>query len=82
MKHPSVLLCAVVAKPDPKWGEVPFAFVELKPDENPTSDEIIDFCREHLAGFKTPKGVSLGELPKTATGKIQKFQLRERLKET
>ncbi|MYG10798.1 MAG: AMP-binding protein [Rhodobacteraceae bacterium] len=82
MKHPSVLLCAVVAKPDSKWGEVPYAFVELKPDENPSSDEIIDFCREHLAGFKTPKGVRFGELPKTATGKIQKFQLREQLKET
>ncbi|MCY4184563.1 MAG: AMP-binding protein [Rhodobacteraceae bacterium] len=79
MKHPSVLLCAVVAKPDQTWGEVPFAFVELKPDENPTSNDIIAFCREHLAGFKIPKGVSFGELPKTATGKIQKFQLREQL---
>ncbi len=82
MKHPSVLLCAVVAKPDPKWGEVPFAFIELKPNEMPSPDDIIHFCRKHLAGFKTPKGVTFGELPKTATGKIQKFQLREQLKIT
>lgn len=80
MKHPSVLLCAVVAKPDSKWGEVPFVFVELKPNENPSPEDIIGFCREYLAGFKIPKGVIFGELPKTATGKIQKFQLREQLK--
>ena len=80
MKHPSVLLCAVVAKPDSKWGEVPYAFIELKPETSPSPDDITSFCREYLAGYKIPKGVSFGELPKTATGKIQKFQLREQLK--
>lgn len=79
MKHPSVLLCAVVAKKDPKWGEVPHAFIELKRNKDSSPEEIIAFCRDHLAGFKIPKGVSFGELPKTATGKIQKFQLRASL---
>ena len=69
MHHPSVSLCAVVAKPDAKWGEVPFAFVELKQDAACSADEIIAFCRESLAGFKVPKGVVFQELPKTATGK-------------
>jgi fatty-acyl-CoA synthase len=78
MHHPAVALCAVVAKPDETWGEVPCAFVELKPDADPTEEELIRFCREHLAGFKTPKRVIFEELPKTSTGKIQKFQLRER----
>ncbi len=76
MHHPAVSLCAVVAKPDPKWGEVPFAFVELKPGSDATEEELIAFCRRALAGFKTPKGVAFMDLPKTATGKIQKFELR------
>ena len=76
-KHPAVLAAGVVAKPDEKWGEVPMAFIELKPGEDATAEEIIAFCRERLAGFKTPKAVEFGELPKTSTGKIQKFILRE-----
>ena len=78
-RHPAVSLAAVVAMPDDKWGEVPCAFVELKDGASATEDEIIDFCREHLAGFKRPKHVVFGELPKTATGKIQKFELRASL---
>ena len=77
-KHPAVLAAGVVAKPDEKWGEVPMAFIELKEGENATAEEIIAFCREQLAGFKTPKAIEFGELPKTSTGKIQKFILRER----
>ncbi len=77
-KHPAVLAAGVVAKPDEKWGEVPMAFIELKPGETATESEITSFCREHLAGFKTPKAVEFGELPKTSTGKIQKYLLRER----
>jgi fatty-acyl-CoA synthase len=76
--HPAVLLCAVVAKPDEKWGEVPCAFVELKPGAQATADELIAYARARLAGFKTPKAVVFGELPKTATGKIQKYELRNR----
>jgi fatty-acyl-CoA synthase len=76
-KHPSVAAAAVVAKPDEKWGETPCAFVELKPGGEATQEEIIAFCRESLAGFKAPKRVVFGELPKTTTGKIQKFVLRE-----
>jgi fatty-acyl-CoA synthase len=79
-KHAAVSLAAVVAKPDPKWGEVPCAFVELKPGADVTEAELIAFCREALAGFKTPKRVIFGELPKTSTGKIQKFLLREQAK--
>ncbi|MDU9003986.1 AMP-binding protein [Sedimentitalea todarodis] len=78
MGHPDVLLAAVVAKPDEKWGEVPCAFVELKDGANPTEVELIAFCRKTLAGFKTPKSVVFQELPKTSTGKIQKFELRRR----
>lgn len=74
--HPSVSLCAVVAKPDERWGEVPCAFIELKRGRTATEDEIIAFVRERLAGFKTPKQVIFCELPKTSTGKIQKFELR------
>ncbi len=77
MGHPAVNLCAVVAKPDEKWGEVPCAFVELKPDASASEAEIISYARERLAGFKTPKAVIFGDLPKTATGKIQKFELRQ-----
>ncbi|WP_296762839.1 AMP-binding protein [Sediminimonas sp.] len=74
--HPDVLLCAVVAKPDDKWGEVPCAFVELKDGHSADEATLIAFARERLAGFKTPKRVVFRELPKTSTGKIQKFQLR------
>ena len=82
MRHPAVLLCAVVAKPDAKWGEVPCAFVELKDGATVTGDDLIAFTRERLAGFKTPKAVVFRDLPKTATGKIQKFELRQAAKET
>jgi fatty-acyl-CoA synthase len=78
VKHPAVLECAIVAMPDEKWGEVPKAFVSLKPGENATEEEIIEFCRDQLAHFKCPKAVEFGELPKTSTGKIQKFRLREK----
>ena len=80
MAHPAVSLCAVVAKPDEKWGEVPCAFVELLPDGKVTESELIAFARESLAGFKTPKAVIFQELPKTSTGKIQKFELRKTFK--
>ncbi|MFQ3322498.1 MAG: fatty-acyl-CoA synthase [Pseudomonadales bacterium] len=82
-KHPAVLAAAVVAKPDDKWGETPCAFVELKLDvaEAPSADELITFCRDHLAGFKMPKTIVFADLPKTSTGKIQKFLLRQRAKE-
>ncbi|GHE03038.1 acyl-CoA synthetase [Allgaiera indica] len=76
MRHPAVSLCAVVAKPDQKWGEVPCAFVELKDGSQASEAELIAFARERLAGFKTPKKVIFSELPKTSTGKIQKFELR------
>jgi fatty-acyl-CoA synthase len=76
MHHPAVSLCAVVAKPDDKWGEVPCAFVELKPGATATEADLISHCRTRLAGFKTPKHVVFTELPKTSTGKIQKFELR------
>jgi fatty-acyl-CoA synthase len=75
-RHPAVSLCAVVAKPDDKWGEVPCAFVELKPGQSATEAELIAHCRSLLAGFKTPKLVVFSDLPKTSTGKIQKFELR------
>ncbi|MFN4056757.1 MAG: AMP-binding protein [Roseinatronobacter sp.] len=80
MKHPAVALAAVVAKPDEKWGEVPCACLELKPGAQVTEAEIIAFCRERLAGFKTPKKVVVMELPKTSTGKIQKFELRAQVR--
>ncbi|MDU6726144.1 MAG: long-chain-fatty-acid--CoA ligase [Bradyrhizobium sp.] len=75
-KHPAVLFAAVVAKPDPKWGEVPCAFIELKDGAQATEAEIIAYCRSHMSGFKTPKVVVFGPIPKTSTGKIQKFLLR------
>ena len=78
MGHDSVLLAAVVAQPDEKWGEVPCAFVEIKPGHNVTEADLITFARARLAGFKTPKRVVFQELPKTSTGKIQKFELRKR----
>ena len=80
-KHASVGEAAVVAMPDEKWGEVPCAFVELKIDAQASEDELIDFCAENMARFKRPKKVIFGELPKTATGKIQKSLLREKAKE-
>jgi|TARA_B100000768_G_scaffold30365_1_gene28806 fatty-acyl-CoA synthase len=80
MSHPSVMLCAVVAKVDDKWGEVPCAFVELKEGLNVTEEELIAFARTQLAGFKTPKHVFFQDLPKTSTGKIQKFELRQKTK--
>ena len=76
-KHPAVAIVAVVAMPDPKWGEVPCAFVELRDGKTCTAEEIIAHCRKHMAGFKIPKAVRFGEVPKTATGKIQKFSLRK-----
>jgi len=76
-RHPDVLAAAVVAKPDEKWGETPCAFVELKAGAGATAQELVAHCRKHLAGFKVPKAVVLGELPKTSTGKIQKFELRK-----
>ena len=78
-RHPDILVAAVVAKPDPRWGEVAAAFVELREGSAATEAEIIDFCRGHMARFKVPKQVIVGPLPKTATGKIQKFVLREQL---
>jgi fatty-acyl-CoA synthase len=79
-RHPAVLAAAVVAQPDAKWGETPCAFVEVKPAAAVTEAELIEHCRAHLARFKAPKKVIFGELPKTSTGKIQKFVLRERAK--
>ena len=78
VKHPAVLECAVVAMPHEKWGEVPKAFVALRPGMQVSERELIDFCREHLAHFKCPKAIEFTELPKTSTGKIQKFRLREK----
>ncbi|WP_426524770.1 acyl-CoA synthetase [Bradyrhizobium sp. McL0615] len=78
-KHPAVLFAAVVAKPDSKWGEVPCAFVELKEGAKATEADIIAFCRSHMSGFKTPKAVVFGAIPKTSTGKIQKFMLRNQV---
>jgi len=78
-KHPAVLFAAVVAKPDSKWGEVPCAFIELKENARATEAEIIAFCRSQMSGFKTPKAVVFGPIPKTSTGKIQKFMLRDQV---
>jgi len=76
-RHPAVLAAAVVAKPDPRWGETPCAFVELKAGAEVTAQDIVAHCKQHLAGFKVPRAVVFGELPKTSTGKIQKFELRK-----
>jgi fatty-acyl-CoA synthase len=76
-RHPDVLAAAVVARPDPKWGETPCAFVELKFGVHTTPEDIVRHCKAHLAGFKVPRFVVFGELPKTSTGKIQKFELRK-----
>jgi fatty-acyl-CoA synthase len=80
-RHPAVLEAAVVARPDPTWGETPCAFVTLKPEADAPAEDIIAFCRTHLAHFKAPRTVIFGPLPKTSTGKIQKFVLRERAKQ-
>jgi fatty-acyl-CoA synthase len=79
-RHPSVLACAVVAKPDPKWGESPLAFVELKSGASVSEADLIAHCKNLLASYKVPKEIRFEEIPKTSTGKIQKFQLRERAK--
>jgi fatty-acyl-CoA synthase len=78
--HPAVMLAAVVAQPDAKWGETPCAFIELKEGASASVEEIIEFCRARMARFKAPKTVIFGPLPRTSTGKIQKFLLRERAK--
>ncbi|KQW67950.1 acyl-CoA synthetase [Methylibium sp. Root1272] len=81
-RHPAVMACAVVAQPDPKWGETPIAYVELKPGAEVSSAELIAHCKSLLAGYKAPKAVRFEPIPKTSTGKIQKFQLRERARST
>ncbi|MDP9138680.1 MAG: AMP-binding protein, partial [Pseudomonadota bacterium] len=79
-KHPAVQAAAVVARPDEKWGETPCAFIELKPGRTASTDEILQWCRDGLARFKVPRHVVFAEIPKTSTGKIQKFKLREMAK--
>jgi fatty-acyl-CoA synthase len=79
-KHPAVAAVAVVAKPDDKWGETPCAFVELKPGSSATAEELIAWCRKHLAAYKCPRYMVFAEIPKTSTGKLQKFKLREAAK--
>ncbi len=80
-KHPAVAGVAVVAKPDDKWGETPCAFVELKPGSAADAAELIEFCGQHLARFKLPRHIVFSDLPRTSTGKIQKFVLREKAKQ-
>jgi len=80
-KHPAVQVVAVVAKPDDKWGETPCAFVELKPGTTASADELMAWCKSHLASYKCPRTIVFAEIPKTSTGKLQKFKLRERVKE-
>jgi fatty-acyl-CoA synthase len=77
-EHPAVELAAVVARPDEKWGETPCAFVELKPGMSATAEELIAWCQERLARYKCPRHVVFTEIPKTSTGKLQKYVLRER----
>jgi fatty-acyl-CoA synthase len=76
-QHPSVQLAAVVAKPDDKWGETPCAFIELKPGASASAEELIEWCKGRLARFKCPRHIVFTEIPKTSTGKVQKFALRE-----
>jgi fatty-acyl-CoA synthase len=78
VKHPAVLECAVIAIPDEKWGERPKAFVTLRAGQSATEQEIVEFCRQQIAHYKCPATVEFGELPKTSTGKVQKFVLREK----
>ena len=80
-KHPAVVACAVVARPDEKWGETPCAFIELKPGAEVSEDDILDWCRARLARYKVPRTVVFAEVPKTSTGKIQKFRLRQQAKD-
>jgi fatty-acyl-CoA synthase len=80
-RHPGVMEAAVVARPDAKWGETPCAFVNVKPGATVVEAEVIAWCRQHLAGFKVPRTIVFGELPKTSTGKIQKFLLRTRARD-
>ena len=77
-RHPAVMMAAVVAMPDARWGETPCAFIELRVGFQPTAAEIVEHCRQHLAGFTVPRAVVFGELPRTSTGKVQKFELRAR----
>jgi fatty-acyl-CoA synthase len=77
-RHPAVIACAVVAKPDPKWGETPLAFVEARPEARVSAEELIAHCKGLLAGYKVPREIRFEPIPKTSTGKIQKFQLRQR----
>jgi fatty-acyl-CoA synthase len=79
-RHPAVMACAVVARPDPKWGETPLAYVETKPDATVSAEELVAHCKSLLAGYKVPREIRFEAIPKTSTGKIQKFQLRERAK--
>ncbi|MEE4281268.1 MAG: acyl-CoA synthetase, partial [Pseudomonadales bacterium] len=76
-KHPQIMEAAVVAKSDEKWGETPCAFVTLRAGETLSDSDVIEYCRSHLARFKVPKNVVFTDLPKTSTGKVQKFSLRE-----
>ena len=78
VSNPAVMECAVIPIPHHKWGEVPKAFVTLKPNATATADDIIEHCRTRLARFKVPKAIEFGDLPKTSTGKIQKYILRKR----
>src|SRR5690349_13059590 len=80
-KHPAVAACGVVARPDEKWGETPVAYVELKPGKTATEEELLAHCRSLLARFKCPKAILFTDIPRTSTGKIQKFRLREMAKE-
>jgi fatty-acyl-CoA synthase len=80
-RHPAILEAAVVARPDEKWGETPCAFVTLRDGATATAEEIIEFCRNNIAHYKAPKTVVFGGLPKTSTGKVQKFVLREQAKQ-
>jgi fatty-acyl-CoA synthase len=81
-RHPAVLACAVVARPDDRWGETPVAFVELRADAQVTAAELVAHCKSLLAGYKVPREVRFEEIPKTSTGKIQKFALRDRARAT
>jgi fatty-acyl-CoA synthase len=77
-RHPAVQSCAVVARPDPKWGEAPLAFVEIKPGASATAAELVAHCRTLIAGYKAPREIRFEPIPRTSTGKVQKFELRER----
>ncbi len=81
-RHPAVMACAVVAKPDPKWGETPLAYVELRAGTQATADELVAHCRQWIAAYKLPREIRFEDIPKTSTGKIQKFALRERARST